>query len=116
MDQHKATAGPSLCGSPVEAQQCIYSRSNCEEYLFTTFPGRPANHAATLLSAVDIKRPLASRVAHAMCGVTMQCFARRRGFDFGGGSVESTSSAAPAIVPALSASARSSSTIRLPRE
>jgi hypothetical protein len=50
-------------------------------------------------------------VAYAMCGVTMQFFALQRGLAEAGGSVQSTSTAAPAIRPEFRASARSFSTI-----
>jgi hypothetical protein len=58
----------------------------------------------------------ASVVAHALCGVIRQFLAVRSGFVGSGGSVESTSRAAPAIRPEFSAAARSASSIRGPRD
>src|SRR5580658_6309979 len=58
----------------------------------------------------------ASVVAHALCGVIRHFLAVRSGFVGSGGSVESTSRAAPAIRPEFSAAARSASSIRGPRD
>src|SRR5271155_5370300 len=58
----------------------------------------------------------ASFVAQAMCGVTIQFFACSKGLSSDGGSLESTSTAAPARYPSLSASARSCSITSGPRE
>jgi len=71
--------------------------------LRTTFCGLPARKARMLAAVTSKSRRRAARVAQAMCGVITQFFAVRSGLEAAGGSTESTSSPAPAIVPASSA-------------
>src|ERR1035437_856629 len=72
--------------------------------------------AARLLTAISINSSLASFVAQAICGVIRQFFALKRGLYFAGGSIESTSIAAQAIIPLFRTSARSDSTTTGPLE
>src|SRR5271166_6500764 len=75
---------------------------------FTTLIGRPARKADTLATVASMRRPRASAVAQAMCGVIRQFFAPRSGLSGSIGSRATTSTAAPASLPEFSASARSS--------
>src|SRR5665213_4257738 len=78
--------------------------------------GLPSLNAFRLLRRISINLGLASVVAQAICGVMMQFLALNNGLSAGGGSVESTSRAAPAMVPWFNASARSFSTMIGPRD
>ena len=57
----------------------------------------------------------ASSAAHAMCGVMMQLRAVSKRLSLEGGSLDRTSSAAPAILPLLRAAERSPSLTSAPR-
>ena len=63
----------------------------------------------------SINRARAARVAQAMCGVIKQFLAVKTGLASGGGSTASTSSAAPASRPELSADASAASSTSGPR-
>src|SRR4030095_3128694 len=76
-------------------------------YGLTTFCGLPFTDAPRLSSARLISLARASLAAQAMCGVTRQFFAVSNGLLAAGGSMDRTSTPAPAITPELSASARS---------
>src|SRR3954471_19401580 len=82
----------------------------------TTFCGLPFTNATMFSTARFISLARASLAAQAMCGVTRQFLAVSSGLLAAGGSTDSTSTPAPAITPELSASARSWSTIKGPRE
>ena len=69
-----------------------------------------------LLLNIPISLSRVSNAAHAMCGVIKQFFAVSNGLSFAGGSVDSTSTPAPAIFPEFSASARAFSSTTGPRE
>jgi hypothetical protein len=62
-----------------------------EHTYFTTFIGLPVMNALTLSAAIDIKRVLASIVAHAMWGVMKALGNERRGLSALGGSSHITS-------------------------
>ena len=84
-------------------------------YPFTTLTALPSTNAFKLPAAMLISRWRASNVAHAMCGVIWQLRAVSSGLSGAGGSVESTSTAAAAICPLLSASASACSSMSGPR-
>lgn len=69
----------------------------------------------TLFSVVSMIRFLHSSEVQEICGVIMQFLALRRGLFASIGSVDTTSTAAPATLPEFRASARSPSLIRPPR-
>ena len=83
-------------------------------YSFTTFIGLPSKKAWTLFLRICIRRSLVSYAAQAMCGVILQFFALKSGLSDFGGSVERTSTPAPAILPELSAAARACSSTAPP--
>src|SRR5688572_17974396 len=80
---------------------------NCHSYFDTTFSGFPFKNAFIFSVVIFIMRFRASLLIHAIWGVIMQFFAFNNGLVSPGGSVETTSSAAPAIVPLFNASAKS---------
>ena len=82
----------------------------------TTLTGEPFKKASRFETAVSIRRWRLSFGAQAICGVIMQFFAARSGLLARIGSDETTSTAAAATLPLFSASAKSSSMIRGPRE
>ena len=71
----------------------------------TRLRGSPCWKARRLSVTARRRRSRAARVAHAIWGVIRQLGACKRGLSAGGGSVSSTSSAAPASLPCVSASA-----------
>ena len=76
--------------------------------MVTSFCGLPARKAAMLAAVVSMRRCRAASVVQAMWGVIRQFGAERSGLSGRIGSLETTSTAAPAIWPIRSASARSS--------
>src|SRR5207302_1742156 len=82
---------------------------------FTTLVGLPSRKATRLSTVARNSRCRASWVAQAMWGVIRQRGAVNNGLSARIGSVETTSTAAPARRPLLRASTRSSSTTRPPR-
>ena len=84
-------------------------------YCATLFTTLPEMKPFRLEVRVSIRRIRAAWLAQAMCGVMWQFRAESSGLSCAGGSVESTSTAAAAILPLLSASARSCSHTNGPR-
>ena len=76
-------------------------------YALTTLTGLPSRKHFRLFTAIFISLCLASLVAQAICGVIRQFLALSSGLSSAGGSIETTSSPAPAIRPLFNASARS---------
>src|SRR5690606_19521151 len=81
----------------------------------TTWTGDPVRMPRTFSAVTAISRPRASGVAQARCGVMTIRGADNSGLSSDGGSLDRTSTAAPAITPSRKARARSASLTSPPR-